>query len=330
MSQETNPQLDLQEQNGQPKEHAATQQEQPKAETAVAKTKEAFTPALCAATISKIKSDPALAPLHGIANVFAKPFESFRKAFKDPNEADRVMAKEIDFAAQAMMANTYLIEVAKSNPLSLVNAIKNIALAGTTLSPVLKLSYLVPFTIKKTPTIVLFQSYMGEVSMLVNTGLVRKAEAHCVYKGDVFKISHGSKEELIHNPDCWAKRSEETMLGAYYFVILTDGTEMFDFMNKEEIDKVKERSPSAGTGRDGKPKQSPWTSDYTEMARKTLVHRAFKAVPKNNISEDKLKVLEAIFDYDEKAEQSWKADQKAAPKRDTFDEEEAEYEEIKS
>lgn len=312
-------------------EQTAPQTQPPKAEqtTAVAKVREAFTPQLCSATISKIKSDPTLAPLHGIANAFAKPFESFRKAFKDPNEADRIMAKEIDFAAQAMMANTYLITVATQNPLSLVNAIKNIALAGTTLNPILKQAYLVPFTIKSKPTIVLFQSYMGEISMLVNTGLVKKIEAHCVYKGDEFKISHGSKEELVHAPDCWAERSENTLLGAYYFAILTDGTEMFDFMNKAELDKIKERSPSTGIGKDGKPKQSPWTSDYTEMARKTLVHRAFKNIPKDGISEDKLRVLEAVFDYDEKAEQNWVAEQKqTVTKSNGFDEEEVEYEEM--
>ena len=313
-----------------PLEQTAPQTEQSKVEaqaTAMAKVKEAFTPQLCTATISKIKSDPALAPLHGLANAFAKPFESFRKAFKDPNEADRIMAKEIDFAAQAMMANTYLITVATQNPLSLVNAIKNIALAGTTLNPILNQAYLVPFTIKKVPTVVLFQSYMGEISMLVNTGLVKKIEAHCVYKGDEFKISHGSKEELVHTPDCWAERSESTLLGAYYFAILTDGTEMFDFMNKAELDAVKERSPSTGISKDGKPKQSPWISDYTEMARKTLVHRAFKAIPKNGISEDKLRVLELLFDYEDKAEQNWIAAQKASPQKDNFDEE-VEYEEL--
>lgn len=323
----------MSEQTTQPEQTAPqTQPEQPKAEaqtTAVAKVKESFTPQLCSATISKIKSDPALAPLHGIANAFAKPFESFRKAFKDPNEADRIMAKEIDFAAQAMMANTYLITVATQNPLSLVNAIKNIALAGTTLNPILKQAYLVPFTIKKVPTIVLFQSYMGEISMLVNTGLVKKIEAHCVYKGDEFKISHGSKEELAHTPDCWAERSENTLLGAYYFAILTDGTEMFDFMNKAEIDAVKERSPSTGIGKDGKPKQSPWTSDYTEMARKTLVHRAFKNIPKDGISEDKLRVLESLFDYEDKAEQNWIAEQKQTPASGNRFDEEVEYEDIK-
>lgn len=318
------------EQTSQPTLMDAPQAEQPKAEatTAVAKVKEAFTPTLCAATISKIKSDPELAPLHGIANAFAKPFESFRKAFKDPNEADRLMAKEIDFAAQAMMNNTYLIQVATSNPLSLVNAIKNIALTGTTLNPVLKQAYLVPFTINSKPTITLMPSYMGLIDVLVNNGLVKKVEAHCVFKGDEFKISHGTKEELIHNPDPWATRTEETMLGAYYYVVLTDGTVMFDQMNKPEIDVIKDRSPSTGVDKNGRPKKSPWITDYLEMARKTLVRRAFKMIPKNGISEDKIKAIEAAFDYDEKAEQNWIAEQKAAPKKDSFNEEEVEFEEV--
>lgn len=311
----------------QPKEQP--KKEEAKKETAVAKTKQAFTPELCANTINKILGDKDLAPLHNIAKVFAKPFESFRKAFKDPEEADRKLAREIDFAAQALMSNTYLITVATKNPVSLVNAIKNIALAGTTLNPVLKQAYLVPFSIKGTPTIVLFQSYMGEVSLLVNTGLVKKIEAHCVYEGDEFKVSHGTREEIIHNPNCWGKRDETTLKGGYWYAVLTDGTEMFDFMNKEEIDKIMRRSPSTGVDKEGKPKSSPWVSDYTEMARKTLIHRGYKAIPKNNISEDKIKVLEAVFDYDEKAEQNWVSEQqKNTPAKSSFDEEEVEYEDI--
>lgn len=34
------------------------------------------------------------------------------------------MAKEIEFAAQAMLANNYLIKCATANPISLVNALK--------------------------------------------------------------------------------------------------------------------------------------------------------------------------------------------------------------
>lgn len=295
---------------------AQPQQEQPKAETttAVAK-KEKYTPELCASTISKLP-----AQLQALKNCFAQPFDAFRKAFKDPSEADRVMAKEIDFAAQAMLANPYLIQCATSNPMDLVNALKNVALTGSTLNPTLKQGYLVPFKGK----VQFMPSYMGLIDVLVNSGLVKKIEAHCVYKGDTFEIEYGTNGHITHRPDPWAKRSEETVMGAYYFAVLVDGTEMFDQMNKAEVDLIKQRSPSVAKG-----KQSPWDTDYLEMMRKTLVRRAFKMIPKKGISEDKLKALEGLFDYDEKVEREWIAEQKSAPKRDTFDEEFTEYEEVK-
>lgn len=64
--------------------------------TAVAK-KEKFTPELCASTINKLP-----AQLQALKGCFAQPFDAFRKAFK----ADRVMAKEIDFAAVQLPKRT--------------------------------------------------------------------------------------------------------------------------------------------------------------------------------------------------------------------------------
>ena len=68
------------------------------------------------------------------------------------------------------------------------------------------------------------------------------------------------------------------------------------------------------------------------MCVKTAIRRAFKFIAKNGISEDKIKALEAVFDYDEKAEQNWIAEQKGKPATSSnrFDEEEVEYEEIKN
>lgn len=293
---------------------AQPQQEQPKAETttAVAK-KEKYTPELCASTISKLP-----AQLQALKNCFAQPFDAFRKAFKDPSEADRVMAKEIDFASQAMMANPYLIQCATSNPMDLVNALKNVALTGSTLNPTLKQGYLVPFKGK----IQFMPSYMGLVDVLMNNGLVRKIEAHCVFDGDDFKVMYGTGGGLSHRPDPWGKHTPETIKGVYYYAVLADGAEMFDTMSKDEVELIKQRSPSVAKG-----KQSPWDTDYLEMAKKTIVRRAFKMIPKNGISEDKVKALEAVFDYDEKVEQDWIKEQ-AVPKPDRFDEDEVEYEEV--
>lgn len=287
---------------------------QPKQELALGKSAK-YTPELCAATINKLPSQ-----LQGLKDCFAMPFDAFRKAFKDPAEADRVMAKEIDFASQAMLANPFLISCAQQYPLDLVNALKNVALTGSSLNPTLKQGYLVPFKGK----ITFMPSYMGLVDLLANNGLVRKVEAHPVFQGEEFEIKLGTKNYLRHLPNPWGNRSKDNLLGCYYYVVLTDGTEMFDTMNREEIDAVMHRSPSVGKG-----KSSPWDTDYIEMAKKTLVRRAFKMIPKGSISEDKLKALEAVFDYDEKAEQSWIAEQnQSAAKRNPFDEDEVEYEEV--
>lgn len=285
--------------------------EQQLAEQAVA-VKEKFTPELCASTIRKLP-----AQLQGIRNCFAQPFDAFRKAFKNPEEADRVMAKEIDFAAQAMLANNYLIKCATANPMSLVNALKNVALTNSTLNPVLKQGYLVPFG----NSITFMPSYMGLVDVLINNGLVRKVEAHPVFDGEDFEIKLGSNGYLKHIPNPWGKREKENLKGGYYYVVLTDGTEMYDTMSLEEVEKIRKRAPSAKSS-------SPWDTDYVQMLCKTLVRRAFKMIPKNGISEDKVKSLEAVFDYDEKVEQSWIAEQKKQPKKSSFEEEEVTYEEI--
>lgn len=281
--------------------------------TAVATTKkEKFTPELCASTINKLP-----AQLQTLKNCFAQPFDAFRKAFRDPAEADRIMAKEIDFAVQAMMSNTYLITCAQSNPLSLVSALKNVALTNSTLNPTLKQGYLVPFK----GNITFMPSYMGLVDILVNNGLVRKVEAHPVFADETFEIKHGTDGYLKHIPNPWGKREKENLKGCYYFVVLTDGTEMYDTMSVEEIEKIRKRAPSSKSS-------SPWDTDYIEMARKTLVRRAFKMIPKSGISDDKLKSIEAAFDYDEKVEQNWVTEQKNTPKVDSFIEEDVEFEEV--
>lgn len=316
MATEQTNQLPLEQTMPAPAEVAVKAPEQPKQQEAAVTKKEKFTPELCASTISKLPEQ-----LQTLKACFAQPFDAFRRAFKDPKEADRVMAKEIDFAAQAMMANPYLIKVATSNPLSLVNALKNVALTNSTLNPVLKQGYLVPFG----GAITFMPSYMGLVDVLINNGLVRKIEAHCVFEGDKFEIKHGTGGYLHHIPDAWGNHDKSRLKGAYYYAVMTDGTEMFDTIPVEEIEKIRKRAPSAKSS-------SPWDTDYEQMCVKTAIRRAFKFIAKNGISEDKVRALEAIFDYDEKVEQTWITEQKGktVSTNNRFDEEEVEYEEIKN
>ena len=269
----------------------AAQPQQTAAPAQVPAPPKKYTPELCADTIRKLP-----APLAKLQTAFARPFDAFRKAFADPATADRIMAKEIDFAAQAMMANPYLIECAAQHPDDLVNALKNVALTGSTLNPVLKQGYLVPFKGK----ISFMPSYMGLVDVLNRSGLVRKIEAHPVFDGDEFSVTYGTAEQLIHKPNPWGTRDKDHLKGCYYYIELADGTTMWDTMSAAEIEDVRRRSPSVTKG-----KASPWDTDYIEMAKKTLIRRAFKAVPKTGLSDDKLKTITAAVDYDEQVEREW-------------------------
>lgn len=274
-----------------PVDTPAAQPQQTAAPAQVPAPPKKYTPELCADTIRKLP-----APLAKLQTAFARPFDAFRKAFADPATADRIMAKEIDFAAQAMMANPYLIECAAQHPDDLVNALKNVALTGSTLNPVLKQGYLVPFKGK----ISFMPSYMGLVDVLNRSGLVRKIEAHPVFDGDEFSVTFGTAEQLIHKPNPWGTRDKDHLKGCYYYIELADGTTMWDTMSAAEIEDVRRRSPSVTKG-----KASPWDTDYIEMAKKTLIRRAFKAVPKAGLSDDKLKTITAAVDYDEQVEREW-------------------------
>ena len=299
-----------------PLEQTAPQTEQPKAEaqtTTVAKVTKsrAVDKSLVTASIKKLPQQ--LAPLAGC---FDNAWDGFVKAYGDG--AGQVMAKEIDFAAQAMLSNPYLIRVATDNPVSLINALKNLALVGYTLNPVRKQGYLVPMG----KAITFIPSYMGLVDELVASGLVKKIEAHPVFDGEDFEIKLGTNGYLRHKPNPWGKREKENLKGCYWYAVLVDGTEMFDTISLDEIEKIRKRAPSAKSS-------SPWDTDYIEMARKTAVRNGYKKVPKKGISEDKLKVLDVMFDYDEKVEQNWIAEQKqTAASSSRFDEDEVEYEEI--
>lgn len=245
---------------------------------------------------------PILKPLQ---NCFTAPYKTFIQNGKSIQDLQR----ECNFAAQAMLANPYLIECAQHYPDHFVNALKGVVLTGTTLNPSLKLAYLVPYKGK----VELQFSYMGKKSFAVNTGLVLNIESYLVYNGELFEIEQGSNAHITHKPNPWGAKKKDEILGGYYLIKYANGAMQFDTMPIDEIEGIKKRSPSVGKG-----KQSPWDTDYTEMCKKTLINRAYKQIPKQGMSEKAAKALEIINRVDDMAAKDINYGQK--PKADDFDE----------
>ena len=224
--------------------------------------------------------------LRPLQQCFIKPLETAKK-MGIPNER---YVQECNFAMQAMLKNTYLIGCAKNHPDEFVSALNNVLLTGMTLNPTLNVAYLVPYK----GVVQMQTSYMGKKSYAINTGLCKDIDCSLVFKGEEFAISKGTNPSIKHIPNPWASHIADTLLGGYYVITYSSGKIAFDTMSKEDIEAIKKRSPSVGSG-----KQSPWDTDYFEMCKKTLINRAYKQLPKIGMSPEAQRALEIINGLDE-------------------------------
>jgi recombination protein RecT len=198
--------------------------------------------------------------------VIKKQLETTRPTFEEMNLNKLSFAKEMEFAIQIFEKNDYL---AKMNPQSIRNCLVNIALSGLTLNPVMKFAYLVP----RKGICCVDPSYAGLIKIITDTGSVQSVKAAVVYEGEPFDIERGSAGFVRHGLAPGPRGKER---GAYSIAVLNDGTEHIDWMYWDEIMAVKARSESVKAD-----KQSPWSTDQNEMAKKTVVKRHWKYLPKS-------------------------------------------------
>lgn len=207
-------------------------------------------------------------PIAIIANDIYAQRESFAAVLCEPAiNFDR----EAGFAVQAMQNNDFLAKIAISNRQSVVNAVNNIASIGISLNPAKKQAYLVP----RDGRVCLDISYMGLVDLATSTGSIRWAQAELVHANDHFELN-GIDSAPTHQFNPFSPERGE-VVGAYVVVKTCDGDYLTTTMSRADIDSIMKRSQSFKSG-----KSSPWKTDYGEMAKKTVVKRAYKYWPKTD------------------------------------------------
>jgi len=179
--------------------------------------------------------------------------------------------REAGFAIQILTANDYVSKLAAGDKQSVVNAVTNIAAIGISLNPAKKQAYLVP----RKGKICLDISYMGLIDLAIQSGSILWAQADLVHANDAFTLN-GFDRPPTHSYNPFSKDRGE-IVGAFVVVKTHSGDYLTDTMSREEIDAIKNRSESVKAG-----KQSPWDTDYGEMAKKTVVKRAYKYWPKSD------------------------------------------------
>ncbi len=109
----------------------------------------------------------------------------------------------------------------------------------------------------------------GILKKVRQSGQLKTISAHVVYTNDEFTYELGDEERIIHKPLLMGERGDFMLV--YARAETKDGGVYREVMTKEEVDKVKAASKSAGG--------PAWTQWYNEMARKSVIKRLSKYLP---------------------------------------------------
>ncbi|MEC3905277.1 recombinase RecT [Leclercia adecarboxylata] len=196
--------------------------------------------------------------------------------------------KECQFAIQLFQRNQKLAETAIANPTSAQNAIINVAAVGISLNPASKLAYLVP----RDGMVCLDISYMGLLYIAQSAGVIKWGQCKLVHASDTYETL-GLDKAPAHKYNPFAAPDDRgAVIGGYCTVKTADGDYLTEEMSLAEIEEIRKVS-KAGTSAKG-----PWVNFWSEMARKTIVKRAYKYWPRADRLDsavDMLNETEGVF-----------------------------------
>lgn len=134
--------------------------------------------------------------------------------------------------------------------------------------------YLIPYKGKCT----LQLGYQGLLDLVRRSGLVDSISAHLVREADLFDVQWGTEPGIVHKPfldgDAGAVRL------VYAVARLKGGGTHAELMTLHDIERIKNRSQNVQNAAKWGNK-TPWDTDWDEMARKTVLRRICKYLPKS-------------------------------------------------
>lgn len=175
------------------------------------------------------------------------------------------------FTRMVLSALSSTPKLAECSPQSFLAAMMTAAQLGVEPNTALGQAYLLPYRNHGQMECQFQLGYKGLIDLAYRSGEVSVIQAHTVYENDVFEYELGMDPKLRHVP-AKADRGEAV---AYYAMFKTkDGGYGFEVMSVDDVQRHAQRySKSYGSG------SSPWSSNFDEMAKKTVLKRALKYAP---------------------------------------------------
>lgn len=154
----------------------------------------------------------------------------------------------------------------------------------------------------------------GLLKLAYNSGRVKSISVQIVCENDDFEYVLGDEERIIHKINF---KGERGPVMAVYAVAKLDGGEvMREVMTVDQVNSIRDRSDAYRAFVAKKIKSTPWSTDWEEMARKTVFRRLSKYLPSSTDKEGRM--VQAAERIDEEytfAEEVVDAPRIEAPKR---------------
>jgi len=154
----------------------------------------------------------------------------------------------------------------------------------------------------------------GLLKLAYNSGRVKSISVQIACENDDFEYVLGDDERINHKINFKSPRG--TPIAVYAIATLDGGEVMREVMTVDQVNGIRDRSDAYRAFKANKIKSTPWSTDWEEMARKTVFRRLSKYLPSSTDKEGRL--VQAAERIDEEytfAEEVAPAPQIEAPKR---------------
>jgi recombination protein RecT len=183
----------------------------------------------------------------------------------------KMLRKRIDIdqfvkiAVTAASKNPKLLDCDKQ---SFLIAIMDAAQMGLEPDGPMKHGNLIPFGNK----VVFMPQYFGLLQILYDTNRLKHVMCDVVREGDTFQYESGFGEN-IQLRHIRAAGPEQPATFVYAGVEMKDGTRFLSVMTAEEVEQVRKNYSKESNSK-------AWTKSWGEMAKKTVIKRLYKMLPK--------------------------------------------------
>lgn len=194
----------------------------------------------------------------------------------------KVMEKEIAKALPSVMTPERFTRItlsavsanpklAECTPTSFLGAMMTAAQLGVEPNTPLGQAYLIPYKNKGKLECQFQLGYKGLIDLAYRSGEVTIIQAQAVYENDEFEYELGIDPTLKHKP---AKSNRGNPIYFYAMFKTKEGGYGFEVMSVEDVRSHAKKYSQAYSS-----EYSPWTKNFEEMAKKTVLKKVLKYAP---------------------------------------------------